>query len=112
MLDSNAGIDKETLNKLLKDAKEADREDKIRKQVFEGMIGTVAWGYYARLLDLKLQGFSEVLLAPAGSMDGMVRHEFVKGAMFGLALARDLPHVIIASMKDQLPSRDESEENE
>jgi hypothetical protein len=62
------------------------------------MIATEGWRIYVELLELKLQSFSDELLLPAGSVDRMVGLEYVKGAMSGLVIARDLPSVTIAAM--------------
>lgn len=88
----------QTIEELFKAARAADTEDKERAQLFRSMTGSAAWKAYVELLESKLQTFSEALLAPAGSVDGMVALEYVKGAMSGLVLARDLPSVIIAAM--------------
>ena len=92
------------VQELLKDARSADRIDKERAELFAAMLRTAAWLEYVNLLEAKLQGMADEILAPSGSIEGMIRLEYVKGAMSGLVLARDLPSVTIAAM-DQLETR-------
>lgn len=91
-------MDQRVEEQLLKDMRAADKTDKDRKELFEGMVKSKAWQVYVELLNNKLQGMSDDLLRPAGSVDGMVAQEYVKGAMSGLVLARDIPIVTIAAM--------------
>jgi len=83
---------------LLKEARAANKIDQDRANLFRSMLQTEAWRVYVELLELKLQSLSDELLLPAGSVDRMVGLEYVKGAMSGLVIARDLPSVTIAAM--------------
>jgi hypothetical protein len=83
---------------LQRNARAADREDKERAQLFRGMIASPAWKAFIALLEVKLQLHADIMMAPALSVDGMVAREYVKGAMSGLVLARDLPSIIIDAM--------------
>jgi len=97
-------VDNTTLDQLLSDAKKAKKEDKELAEALASMIKTKGWQLYVKLLEVSLQGFSDVMLQPAGSVDALVNGEFIKGAMFGLVLARDRPGVIVESMKQVLAS--------
>lgn len=88
----------ERLEDLRKAAKRADREDALKVQALRRLMSSSDWPVYLELLSARLQPFADELLRPAGGLDGMVAHEFVKGAMFGLTLARTLPTVIVESL--------------
>lgn len=100
-------FDKERLAELIKESRETNRKDAMAAQVFEAMIATTGWSSYVRELDRRLQTFADQMLRPAGSLDGCLTQEFIKGAMFGLTLARDIPSVTIAAMKDLRPEAEE-----
>lgn len=80
---------------LVKESKEALREDRARKDAFEGMVKTPGWKMFQQLLNKMIEDRGMVILAPAGTSDAAVALEFVKGSMNGLLLARDLPSLII-----------------
>ena len=87
------------VEQLLKDAKNADRIDRERAEMFVSMVKGPAWREYISLLEAKIQGFADVILAPSPSIDALVGLEYIKGTMSGLILARDLPSVTIAAME-------------
>lgn len=89
------------IEELQRNSRAADREDKERAQLFRGMVNSPAWKLFIELLEAKLQLHADIMLQPALSMEGMIAREYIKGAMSGLVLARDLPSVIIGAM-DQL----------
>lgn len=80
---------------LLKSSREANTQDRKRKDAFEGMVKTPGWKLYQELLNTMVEQRGMVILSPAGSADAAVALEFVKGSMNGLILARDLPSLII-----------------
>lgn len=92
------------LRDMMKEAKKADAADLALMQALELMVKNIGWGRYQTLLNSKITMFSEQLLMPSGGLDGLVASEFIKGAMFGLVLARDQPQVIIDAMKQQFGS--------
>jgi hypothetical protein len=98
----------ERLQELIKEARKADSEDRQRADLFEAMIRSEHWKVYSSLLASRLQSFSDILLSPAGSVDGAMAQEFVKGAMFGLVLARDLPGTIISTMRAGVPEDEDT----
>lgn len=95
--------EKELIEELLKNARAAAKVDKERIELFEKMLTTPAWQVYVELLNAKIQMFADQVLAPSGTVDGCVALEYVKGAMSGLIMARDIPDAII-SAKDQIRS--------
>lgn len=97
------------LRDLQKEARKAYLEDGAAADSFEQLQTTTAWGYYTRAIDRRLQMFADQMLSPAAGMDGLIASEFIKGAMFGLSLARDLPSVTIQAMKDLRPQKAEEE---
>ena len=99
----------ERLRDLIKEARKADSEDRQRANLFEAMVKSEHWKVYSALLGSRLQSFSDILLSPAGSVDGAMAQEFIKGAMFGLVLARDLPSTIISTMKAGVPDDEDDE---
>lgn len=76
------------------------------------MVKSPAWIEFVSLLETKLQAMSDTLLAPAQSVDMLVGLEYVKGAMSGLIIARDLPSVTIAAMEQLRRERLGSEEDD
>ena len=97
---------------LLKLAREADKKDRERMELFEIMVKTDAWKAYIEILNSKLQAESENLLEPAKGLDGCIGSEYIKGTMRGLILARDLPAAIIAAKPQLRPVRGDDEEVE
>ena len=87
------------VRELQKQAREADRIDKNRAELFEAMLRTEAWKAYIELLDAKIQALADQVMRPAMNMDELIALEAVKGPMRGLLMARDLPSTIIAAMK-------------
>lgn len=103
---------KAQLEELKKVARKADKEDRERSEAFLLMFRTDGWPIYTALLNSRLQSLSERLLAPSGSIDGVLTSEFIKGAMYGLVLARDLPSITIESMRQISASTDEEDHAE
>lgn len=93
-------LDREQIAELLKQSRAADKEDRENAELFEKMLQTPAWKAYQMMLSRKIQQFGDQMLAPAGGIDGCVALEFVKGALSGLVIARDLPSFTIAAAKE------------
>ena len=85
------------LEELLRESRQADKEDLAKADAFQVLVKHASWVPYLALLNTRIQHLADALLAPAGSINGMVTQEYLKGAMSGLILARDLPSVIIAA---------------
>lgn len=100
---------RDRLEELVKQARKADSEDRQRADLFEAMVKSEHWKIYSQLLASRLQSLSDILLSPAGSIDGAMAQEYIKGAMFGLVLARDLPSTIISTMKAGVPEDEEDD---
>lgn len=84
---------------LLKTSREATKIDKKRAELFEAMTRMEGWKIYVELLEQRIQVFADTVLQPASSVDNAIALEYVKGAMSGVIMARDLPSVIVAAMK-------------
>lgn len=101
-------MDKTQIEELHRNAKLANRIDNERVEAFTALLKHPGWEVYQELLNAKIQAYSDALMSPAGSVDGAVALEWVKGAMSGVILARDLPSVTIAAMTG--PAPDDGEE--
>lgn len=88
------------ISEVMKDFRKADKEDRERAELFKAMINSPGWKAYIGVLEAKIQSYSEQLLAPSGGLDGMVASEWVKGAMSGLIMARDVVSVTIAAIEE------------
>lgn len=91
------------VEELMRNARAAAKVDRERIELFEKLVTTPAWQAYIELLNAKIQLFADQLMLPGGSIDGCIALEYVKGAMGGLIMARDIPDATIAG-KDQLRS--------
>jgi len=100
---------KDTVAELHKLARVADKVDKERAELFRGLMKHPGWATYQELLASRIQVFADAVMAPAGSVDSAVALEWVKGAMSGVILARDLPSVTIAAMETAVPATDGDE---
>jgi hypothetical protein len=100
----------EQIEDLLKTGRFADKIDKERAEAFETLIRTPGWALYIDLISTFIQARADEVLAPAGSVEGAIRLEYIKGAMSGLIMARDLPSTIIAAMKPAVPATDGDDE--
>lgn len=100
---------RDQLTEVIKVARAAQKIDRERAQLFEALVASPAWKSYIELLNSLLQARSDQLMAPAGSIEGAIALEYVKGTMGGLIMARDLPSLIIDSMKPAVPATDGEE---
>lgn len=90
------------MDELVKEGRKADLEDKKLVENMERLVKSHDFDMYVRqVLGPRIENFGSGLLEPSGSQDGMVRSEFMKGALYGLCLARDLPSVIISATQKQ-----------
>jgi hypothetical protein len=90
------------IDELLKVGRKADEEDKKLIDNMQRLVRSHDFEMYcSQVLGPRIQSFGAALLEPSGSHDGMVRSEFMKGALYGLCLARDLPSVIISATQRQ-----------
>ncbi len=90
---------------------EADRLDRKRAELLNGLIKHPGWNVYKELLIALIDYRGLSVIATSRSIDGMVALEYEKGAMSGLILARDLPSVIVNAMNtSEAPSDGETEE--
>lgn len=84
-------------DELLRASREALVKDRQRADAFASLLKHPGWKLYVELLGSLIQDRGSLILAPAGSVDGAVFLEHVKGTMNGLILARDLLPAIIQS---------------
>src|ERR1700704_10332 len=85
---------------LIKTAKVADKEDRERAELFQALVVTAGWKAYVSMLERKMQEKADVILQPSKGVDGCIALEYVKGALSGLVIARDLPSVTIAAARE------------
>ncbi len=107
-MDDGDILNDDIFQELLKASRQATKEDLELVEAMEALCRTPGWRIFvSRVLAPRVQGVGELILQPAGSTSGAWRTEFLKGALYGLCLARDMPSVIIASMRDvRLPQGD------
>lgn len=86
-------------DELTKEMRSANKIDRARASMFESLLKTEAWKEYVELIDALIQNRADQVMMPAGSVDGAIALEHVKGAMSGLIMARDIPSVTIAAMQ-------------
>lgn len=91
---------------LLRESRDALFKDRQRKDAFEGLLRHPGWPMFQELLNSMIGIRAEQILGPAGSIEGAISLEFVKGAMNGLILARDLPGLIVDNTP---PQKDDDE---
>lgn len=99
------------IEELLREARKARKIDIERAELFASLIRQPGWLAYMEILEAKIQALADEVLAPSKSVDGMVTLEYVKGAMSGLIMARDIPSVTIAA-KGELLSESVNEEDD
>lgn len=88
------------LNELLKAGRLADEEDKKLVDNMQHLTQNHDFQMYAKqVLAPRIEQFGAMLLEPSTNVDGLVRSEFIKGALYGLCLARDLPSVILTATR-------------
>lgn len=100
---------KERFEELQRQGKSADILDKERAEQFQALVNHPGWKIYQELLNFRIQNYADAVMAPAGGVDGAIALEWVKGAMSGVILARDLPSVTINAMKAAVPATDGEE---
>src|SRR5262245_39056673 len=66
-----------------------------------------AFRLYLGALEKMIQARGDVLMVPVAGFDKTLEQEFIKGAMNGLILARDICDVTISAMIDVLDEEDE-----
>jgi len=98
------------LDGLKVEARKANKEDRDRVEAFRDLFRLDAWKFYQSLLDSRIQVMSERLLQPAAGIEGVLTSEYLKGAMYGLMLARNLPSVIVQSITSNLGSTDQEDD--
>ena len=94
---------------LLQEGRRQTKLDKERADVFEALVKSPGWKIYEELLGARIQALGGEILEPAGSVDGAIALEHVKGTMKGLILARDLPSIIIGNTKADTSAQGETE---
>lgn len=87
------------IEELLKLARKSGKADRELIQLFETLPRNAAFQAYLGLLNRMIEMRGGEILAPAGSIDGVLKGEHVKGSMFGLILARDLVPTMLEQMK-------------
>ena len=100
------------INDLLNEAKKADKFDRERAERFQSLVKHPGWEVYQELLNSRIQSFADAIMGPAGSIDGAIALEWVKGAMSGVVLARDLPSVTINAINTAVPATDGEDTDE
>lgn len=106
----NGGLNAKLVEELQREGRAANRKDRERAELFEGMLKSPAWLEYVALVDSLLQACADQLVEPASGMDGLVKGEYIKGTMKGLLLAKSICEDTIKAIK-QLPRLDAEEDD-
>lgn len=97
----NEEYQKDLVEKLVREARKADKEDQVLADAMGRLLSSQDFQtYLTKLIYPRIMAFGTALTAPAGSLDGLVTSEYIKGTLCGLCLARDLPSVIIQAMSE------------
>lgn len=89
----------DTIDEAIRDGRKALREDQEKAEILGTLVRHPGWKVYMRLVESHKQSFGDVLLRPAGGLDGAINSEYIKGVVCGLLLATNLPGSIIDDMK-------------
>lgn len=104
-------IHSEVIARLAKEAKRAQKEDLDLAEAMQRLVSNRDFILYqVKVLGKRIDSFGQQLLEPSGSMDGMVKSEFLKGALFAFCLARDIPSVIVSAVEAPPASEDGDED--
>lgn len=87
--------------------READRADKKLAEAMQALLKHPAWLAFQALLTRRIEEGGQALLAPVMNVDMTYASEHIKGVMFGLLLARDLPAHILTQMKPATSTEDD-----
>lgn len=91
------------VEELLKVAREAKREDMAMADVLRRLIANPDFQLYqSKVLGPRIIELQSAFLEPAAGIDGMVRTEFLKGALFAFHLSHNLPSVIVKATEEEL----------
>lgn len=102
----------ETIAQLAQEAKKAQQEDiKLAEAMRRLLQNNDFLLYRMSILGKRIDSFGQELLEPSGGMDGLVRSEFLKGALFAFCLARDIPSVIVSAMEEAKPTSEDGDEH-
>lgn len=93
---------------LARDARKYDLADIKRGRAFAAMMKTEGWGLYLELLNNLIGTRTQNLFEPTPN-GGRDIEQHNKGAVFGLIMARDLPSVTVAAMKEILDKDEPSQ---
>jgi hypothetical protein len=94
----------------------SDKEQKVydtkRVRAFGDLVRLEGWQMYVDLLNTYITEKGSQLMEPLSSdPNAAARQEYVKGAMYGLSLARDVVSITIKTAKEQrAPSEEEKED--
>ena len=85
---------------MAQEARKIELFDRQRAKLFEDLENHGGWKLFLKLLNDRITEIGQEVVAPVGSVDGVLRCEHLKGSMYGLIIARDIVPVTIAAMKD------------
>lgn len=80
-----------------KEQRELNKRDAERLELFRLLVKHPGWLAFEALLNEKLSDMGTDLMQPVARLDDLLPREHQKGSMYGVALARDLPRVMIAA---------------
>lgn len=103
---------RKVMEDLLKASKAANQKDEERRDAFRQLVKHPGWTMYVELLNNMIADKGAQLLEPANGVDRAVALEYVKGSMYGLLFAKDLPEVTIAHIDAALGHSGDSDDDD
>lgn len=99
---------------LEREARAIAQKDRERAEGLEMLLKHPAWPLYVELLEAALERRGALLMEPlpANELNAVERSEHNKGAMYGIAFAKDLPRVTVAMAQEQRKSEPASEDDD
>jgi len=95
----------EAYEDMVREANKAQREDMLLIDAMRRLLLNGDFRIYlGEVLGKRIAELGQQMLEPSGSMDGMVKSEFLKGAMYAFCLSRDLPSVIVQAIAEAKPN--------
>lgn len=101
-----------TEDDLRKQARTANKQDRELAEFMQILIKSPGWPAYQELIHKRIDSLGMEVLEPAAGLDRAIALEYQKGTMRGLIMARDLPNVTIAAMKDLTVPATENEDDD
>lgn len=99
---------------LTREGRAQAQKDRERAEALEYLLKHDGWSYYVDLLNDMLKERGALLMEPLSTseLNAVERAEHNKGAMYAIAMCRDLPSVIVAQAREARKSEPASEDED